>query len=99
VQLLQAYQHAAEVLADELFEEILLSVSCGDAMFMEDFVGQIGAGLEGQTFGLNEGVVAIEENVLDLDETWVSQLKSPTQIVAPTYLPHGKDEFLKEGCA
>jgi len=51
-----------------LFEEALSSVTFGDAMFLEKLVGQVGASLEGQTFGLNEGVVAIEENVLDLDE-------------------------------
>jgi hypothetical protein len=30
-----------------LFEEALSSVGCGDAMFMEKLVGQVGAGFEG----------------------------------------------------
>jgi hypothetical protein len=35
-------------------------------MFLKKFVGEIGAGLEGEPFGLDERVVAVEEYVLDL---------------------------------
>ena len=35
-------------------------------MFLEDLVGEVGASLESKTLGENEGVVAVEKNVLDL---------------------------------
>jgi len=63
---LQAFEHAAEVLADEVFEELRAGVAVGETFFFEDLVGQIGAGLEGEGFGEDEGVVAVEEDVFDL---------------------------------
>ena len=67
VLLLQAQHHAAEVLPDKLLEKALGRVVRVDAMLLEKLVGQVGAGFEGQTLALNEGVVAVEENVLNLE--------------------------------
>jgi hypothetical protein len=41
-------------------------VVCLDAMLLEEFVGQIAAGLECKFFREAKSVVAVEENVLDL---------------------------------
>jgi hypothetical protein len=37
-----------------------------DLVFLEDLVGEICASLEGELLRENEGVVAIEEDILDL---------------------------------
>ena len=37
-----------------------------DVVFGEDFVGELGAGFEGEGFGEDERVVAIEEDGFDL---------------------------------
>ena len=64
--LLQAGEHAAEVLPDEVFEERLGSVAFGKAMFLEELVGEICACFEGEVLGLNERIVAVEKDVFDL---------------------------------
>lgn len=48
--LLQAHEHAAEVVADKVFEQLINCVTLGLAPFLQDLVGQVGAGLESQTF-------------------------------------------------
>jgi hypothetical protein len=64
---LQGEQHAAEVVADEVLEQGLGRVALvGDAMLVEDLVGELGAGLKGQVLRLAEGVVAVEQDVLGL---------------------------------
>jgi len=63
---LQAFEHAAEVLADKVFEELRAGVAVWKALFFEDFVGEVGAGLEGERFGEDKSVVAVEEDVFDL---------------------------------
>jgi hypothetical protein len=53
-------------LADEVAEELRAGVAVGDVFGGEDLVGELGAGFEGEGFGEDEGVVAVEEEVLDL---------------------------------
>jgi hypothetical protein len=66
VLLLETNHHATEILADEGLEKLVYSVSVVDVVLFEDLIGEIGAGLEGELLGENEGVVAIEEDILDL---------------------------------
>ena len=63
---LQGDDHAAEVLADEIGEEFGAGVALFDVVFGEDFVGEIGAGFEGELFAQHERVVAVEEELCDL---------------------------------
>jgi hypothetical protein len=37
-------------------------------MLLQELVGEIGAGFESQTLRQDQGVVAVEQDVLDLDE-------------------------------
>jgi hypothetical protein len=41
-------------------------IAVGDVARCEDLVGELGAGFEGEGFGENEGVVAVEEKGGDL---------------------------------
>jgi hypothetical protein len=66
VLLLQADEHVAEVVADEVFEEGVGVVGGIDVVLLHHLVGEISTGLERQTLGLAEGVVAVEEDVFDL---------------------------------
>lgn len=68
----QGEQHAAEVLADELGHQGGPGVVGLDVVFGEDGVGELGAGGEGEGFGEDEGVVAVEEEGGDLRWPWVS---------------------------
>jgi hypothetical protein len=63
---LQGIEHAAEVVADKVFEQLLSGVLVVDLVLCEDLIGELGAGLESQTLRLAERVVAVEEDVLDL---------------------------------
>lgn len=49
VLLLKAHAHAAEVLADEVLEESIGGIALGEALLLHNLVGQVGAGLEGET--------------------------------------------------
>ena len=49
VLLLQADEHAAEVVADEVLQQLLNGVALRLAPFLQDLVSQVRAGLEGQT--------------------------------------------------
>jgi len=60
--LLQGDDHAAEVLADEVVEQLGAGVSLVDFVFGEDLVGEVGAGFEGEFFAKDEGVIAVEED-------------------------------------
>ena len=51
VLLLQAEQHAAEVVADKVFEEGVGGVAFREAFLLQDLVGEVGASLEGATLG------------------------------------------------
>jgi hypothetical protein len=66
VLLLQADEHVAEVVADEVFEEGVGVVGGIDVVLLHHLVGEISTSLERQTLGLAEGVVAVEEDVFDL---------------------------------
>ena len=66
VLLLQADAHATEVLANEVVEERLGGVPGVDVVLLHDLVGQVGASLEGEVLTEAEGVVAVEEDILDL---------------------------------
>ena len=63
---LQRHEHAAEVLPHEVFDQFGAGVAFGDVESGQDFVGQVGAGFEGEFFREDEGVVAVEEEVSDL---------------------------------
>jgi len=63
---LEVRDHAAEILAYELAEELGAGVAVVNAPRGKDFVGQLGAGFEGEGFGEDERVVAVEEEGGDL---------------------------------
>lgn len=48
-------------MADEFREELRTGVAVADAAGCEDFIGEVGAGFEGEGFGKDERVVAVEE--------------------------------------
>ena len=54
-------------MTDEVLEQLLGAIAVGEAMLLKDLVGELGASLEGETFRLHQGVVAIEEDVFDLE--------------------------------
>ena len=65
---LESDHHAAEVHADEIGEERRAIVARAfDVVFFEDAVGNLGAGFESKVFGEDESVVAVEEDVGDLE--------------------------------
>ncbi len=66
VALLQGGEHAAEVLADKLLDERLAVEAQVDAALLVDLVDEVGAGLKGELLGEDEGVVAVEEEGVDL---------------------------------
>lgn len=68
VLLLQADQHATEVLTDKVFEEAVDGVAFWKTVLFKDFVGEIGTCFEGKTLREDEGVVAVEKDVLDLEK-------------------------------
>lgn len=63
---MEGHHHAAKVLTDEFREELGAGVACGDVVGGEDFVGEVGAGFEGEGFREDEGVVAVEEEGCEL---------------------------------
>jgi hypothetical protein len=60
--LAEGNHHAAEVLADELVEELWAGVAVRKSLVLEDFICKLGAGLEGKLLREDERIVAIEEN-------------------------------------
>ena len=60
---LEAHDNAVEVLADKGGHEARASVTIGDVLLGEHFVGELGAGFEGEFFGENKGIVAVEEEM------------------------------------
>ena len=64
---MQPLEHAAEVLADEFAHQLGTGVAVWDGLLLEDLVGEFGAGFEGEDFGKDERVVAVEEDLLDLE--------------------------------
>jgi hypothetical protein len=69
VLLLEPLEHATEVVADKVLEELVRRVAVVDIVLLEHLVGELGAGLEGEALGLHERVVAVEEDVADLRES------------------------------
>lgn len=63
---LQAIEHAAEVVADKLLEQLVDGVAGIAVVLGKDFIGEVGAGLKSQTLTQAESVVAVEEDVLSL---------------------------------
>ena len=55
-------------MADEAGDERLSSVMLVETMFGHDFVDEIGACFKGKVLRLDKSVVAVEENVFDLQE-------------------------------
>jgi hypothetical protein len=52
--------------AHEVFEEAVGGVGSVDLVLGEDLIGEVGTSLEGDTLGLAQGVVTVEEDVLAL---------------------------------
>lgn len=48
--LLEVDDHAAEVLANEVIEELGTGVAVGDVVFGEDLIGEVGTSFEGELF-------------------------------------------------
>ena len=66
VLLLEADEHVAEVVANEIFEQRVGGVAGIDAVFLHDLIGEVRTSLEGQTLRLAQRVVAVEEDVFNL---------------------------------
>ena len=64
--LLEADEHVAEVVADEVFEERVDSVGSVDVVLLHHLIGEIGTCFERETLRLAESVVTVEEDVFDL---------------------------------
>jgi len=64
---LEGGEHAAEVLADKLLDESLAGEAHVDLAGLADLVDETSAGLEGQLLGKDEGVVAVEQEGVDLE--------------------------------
>ena len=62
-----ADEHVAKVVADEVLKERIGIIAGVDLVLLEHLVGEIGTCLEGETLRLAEGVVTVEEDVLDLE--------------------------------
>lgn len=58
--------HAAEVHTDKVCQETVDGVPLVDVVLLHDLIGEISAGLEGETLRHAEGVVTVEEDVFDL---------------------------------
>lgn len=69
VALLQGEEHAAEVLADKLLDEGGAGEAQVDVALGVDLVDEVGAGLKGELLGEDKGVVAVEEEGGDLQES------------------------------
>lgn len=66
VLLLEATHHATEVLTDEVLEELRTGVTLlGVGELLEDLVREFSASLEGELLGQDEGVVTVEQDLLD----------------------------------
>ena len=66
VLLLEIGDHASEVLAYELLEELVDSVAFFLVVLLEKLVGEVCTSFEGETLGEAESVVTVEEDILDL---------------------------------
>ena len=66
VLLLEALEHVAEVVADEVFKERVGVVFGIDVVLLHHLVGEVCTCFESEPLRLAEGVVAVEEDVLDL---------------------------------
>ena len=55
-------------MTDKVFEEGVDCVAVGEVVLFEHLICQFGTCFKGEALGLNEGVVAVEEDVFDLDE-------------------------------
>jgi hypothetical protein len=87
VLLLNGHHHAAEVLADEIFDQLVASVAVRDALFLEDGVGEVGTCFEGEDFGEDQSVITVEEEIFDLSEKVSRHSFNSTRVIDP-YLRH-----------
>jgi len=81
VLLAEGDHHATEVLADKVLEERGASVAFWSALLLENLIGQLGAGLEGEFLGKDEGVVAVEKDGGDLSLSACGALKGMIKAV------------------
>ena len=72
---LEIDNHATEVLANEVIEELGTGVAVWNVVFGKDLVGEIGTRLESEFFREDEGVVTVEEDFGDL-EGCIGKLRS-----------------------
>lgn len=68
--------HTTEVLTDEVLDELRAGVAVRDATLLEDLIGEISTRLEGQLFREDEGVVAVEEKLSDLESCQLRRIRS-----------------------
>lgn len=59
-------------MADKVDDELVARVSFRFAIFLEDLVGKVGTSFEGEFFGKDEGVVTVEEELCDLNDSFES---------------------------
>jgi hypothetical protein len=64
--LLQTDHHATEVLTDKCLKKLMNGVALLDLVVLKDFICEVCACFKSEPLGQNEGVVAIEEDILDL---------------------------------
>ena len=97
VLLLQTVEHAAEVVADVVLEQLGTGVvrRVLDIVLLHHLVGEVGAGLESKMLRLDERVVAVEHDVLDLRRRLVP---GGVAAAARAYLPHGCGDVCMWGC-
>lgn len=77
VLLLQTDEHVAEVVAHKVLQERIGVVAGVNLVLLQHLVGEIRTCLERQTLRLAERVVAVEQDILDL-EAWSAFDRSPT---------------------
>lgn len=94
VDLLELVAHAAEVLSNECLEELVHIVDMVDVVLLEDFVAEVGAGLEGAELGESESVVAVKETVGDLGVKLLVSIRLPC-INAPS-MAEGSSCMIRE---
>ena len=82
-------------MTDKIDDQLVSSVAIGNALFLEDLVGEVGTCFEGKVLGQDESVVAIEQEVLDLD--WIVSVADEDCLASATYWSHNSDVSLGGG--
>ena len=83
---LERDQHAAEVLSYKVFEKLGSGVAFGLVVLFQNLIGKLGTGFEGERFGKDKSIVAIEEDLDDLGWSLLSLLSWPSRGSPPLTL-------------